>query len=170
MIGQRNAVLAKAVGPARTRSRTIERKPKPAQPAIRRLDLHVLVRQSVLAQLMVAMALISFAALIYLNQAGKVSVLQFRITQLQSEQIQLNVRNANLFASATSLQSLQRIENVATTQLHMSSPNLSNVIWVAPTVPRVAVPPPDPGVAAAQRASQPLAWMRHAIQFVGAQL
>jgi cell division protein FtsL len=173
MIGQRLAVWGTAVPAVRKANRAAEA-PRP-QPVARRaiagrIHLLAFLQRSVLLQLMLAMALISFAALIYLNQAGKESVLQFSIMDLQRQQIELNMRNANLYAEASSLDSLGRIETLASTQLHMIQPGQDSLTWIRPVVPRVAPLPPDTAGAAAQRQSQPLAWMRHAIQFIAAQL
>jgi cell division protein FtsL len=132
--------------------------------------LRELVDRSTLAQLIAAMVLISCAALIYLNQASKVSILQFTISDLQRQQIELRMQNANLYAQASGLQNLQRIEAQATTQLHMSKPDYAGTIWIQPVVPQVPPPPANAASARAQTASQPLAWMTHTVQFLAAQL
>lgn len=142
-----------------------------AQPVVdgRRL-LSQLARQSVLMQLIFAMGLISVAALIYVNQASKVSVLQFSIADQQRAQGVLRMQNSNLYATATSLQSLPRIEAAATSQLHMIKPAYGNILWIRPLVPIVAPPPVDTYSASARVDSQPLSWMQHAVEFIGAQL
>ena len=132
--------------------------------------LRELIDRSTLAQLIAAMALISCAALIYLNQASKVSVLQFTIADLQRQQIQLRMQNADLYARASALQNLQRIESQATSQLHMSKPDYANTVWIRPIVPQVAPPPGNAAAVRARSQSQPLAWMTHAIQYLVAQL
>jgi cell division protein FtsL len=174
MIGQRLAVWGTALPAGRRANRAASTPPSTeaaARPAIAgRIHLLAFLQRSVLLQLMLAMALIAFAALIYLNQAGKESVLQLSISDLQRQQIQLNMRNGNLYAEATSLQGLARIETLATTQLHMIRPSQGSLTWIRPIVPRVAPLPPDTAGAAAQQRSQPLAWMQHAVQFLAAQL
>lgn len=182
MIGQRLAVWGSAALPAtqhrkRTQKQTGTNR-EVTQAAAGRTNLGLaparslaaFLGRSVLLQLMLAMALISFAAVIYLNQASKESVVQFNITDLQREQIQLNLRNANLYATATSLQSLGRIETLASTQLHMTQPSQNNVTWIRPVIPRVAPVPVDMPAASAEQQSQPLAWMQHALQFMAAAL
>src|SRR5437588_5890464 len=137
MIGQRLAVWGTAALPAtRTaneRRRADESRQRAEGAAIPRASLaparHVLafLSRSVLLQLMLAMALISFAALVYLNQASKQSVLEFSNVDLQSQQIELNLRNANLYATAARLTSLNRVKNLASSQLHMSPPSPASV-------------------------------------------
>ncbi len=129
-----------------------------------------LLHQSVLMQLIFSMALISGAALIYLNQASKESVLQFSIADLQRQQITLRMQSSNLYATASSLQSLQRIETAASTQLHMTTPPYSSIVWVHPVIPVVASPPVESSTNTARAQSQPLAWMENAAQFIGSQL
>lgn len=168
MIAERLALRGQAVFPAR-RHRDVGGV-LPARPAVAgRRRLGELLHQSVLMQLMLAMALVSFAALIYLNQASNVSVLQFSITDLQRQNVELQIENANLYASATSLSSPQRIQSLATSQLHMTKPPYGSIIWIKPVVPAVPEPAPDSSLAARQQ-SQPLAWMRHVIHLVGSAL
>ena len=169
MIVERTAGLAR---PAVT-GRRVEalRERVVVAPAIAgRERLRELIDRSTLAQLIAAMALISCAALIYLNQASKVSILQFTIADLQRQQIQLRMQNADLYARASALQNLQRIESQATTQLHMNKPDYGSTVWIRPVIPQVPPPPTDAAGARARAESQPLAWMSHAIQFLAAQL
>lgn len=170
MIGQRSAVMGGTAAPVRTRRAGAFSERAGPRPAVAgRQQLREFLRQSVLMQLMLAMALVSFAALIYLNQASKVSVLQFNIAALQSERIQLNIQNASLYATGTSLQSLPRIENLATTRLHMTRPDISNIVWITTSIPRVTAPSPDNSATKARLTSQPLSWMEQTIQFIGSQ-
>lgn len=120
-------------------------------------------------QLMLSMGLIAFAALIYLNQASQVSVMQFNIADLQQRQSDLESKNANLYATATSLQSLTRIEALAVTRLHMTKFDDSRTIWVYPVVPQVAAPAISDSQTAAQQRSQPLEWMKNSLAFLSAQ-
>lgn len=171
MIGQRSAVMGRAAAPARARPVATSMGKTRVMPVV--AGRHFLIerlQRSVLVQLMLAMALVSFAALIYLNQASKVSILQFNIAALQTEQIQLNIQNANLYATGTSLQSLQRIETVATIQLRMTKPDYSNIVWIAPRFPRVTTLTTAASLISARQSSQPLAWMQHTVQFIGSQL
>ena len=144
----------------------------PAAPALAgcaRLGQYV--ERSVLMRLMFAMFFIAVAAVLYLQQAGQASVLEYNIAALQSEQLQLNMRNANLHASATDLQAPQRIESMATGQLQMLKPDPSNTIWNRPLVPRVAAaPPPDVTLATADRVSSPLAWISRTLSFIKSSL
>jgi cell division protein FtsL len=174
MIGQRLAGWGTAVLPAARR----HPRSTPAPAPDRRLwkpvaagweSLVAFLRRSILLQLMLVMALISFAALIYLNQAGKESVLQFSINNLQRQQIELNLRNANLYASASTLTNVGRIQSIASTQLQMTQPGQAELTWISPVVPRVAPLPPDTAATSAQQRSEPLVWMQHAIQFLAAQ-
>jgi cell division protein FtsL len=172
MIVQRLATGAAALPKARKgEARAGRGAERNAMPAIAgREQLLTFVRRSVLLQLMLAMALIAFAALIYLNQASKESVLQFSIADLQRERIQLDMQNANLFASASRLQSLSRVYSLASSQLHMSPSRQNNQIWINPVYLRVPALPPDQPASSASLQSQPLAWMQHAVQFIAAQL
>lgn len=142
--------------------------PRPSLAPAQHLLAHL--GRSVLVQLMLAMALISVAAVVYLNQASKQSVIEFNITDLQRQLVQSNLTNANLYATATSLTSLNRIEPLATSQLHMAPPSQANTLWLRPNVPYVAPLLPDTPAGSAEQQSQPLAWMQHAVQFVVGQL
>lgn len=129
------------------------------------------LQSSVLVQLVLAMGFVALAALLYLGQASQVSVLEVNISDLQSRQVQLNADYASLEANATSLQSLQRVEHLATTQLHMTRPDLSTAVWVQPVLPRIVpLRPLNADTLAAQRASEPLAWIRHVVGLVQSSL
>lgn len=142
------------------------------RPAIAgRVRLAEALGRSVLVQLTLVMSLIAFAGLLYLAQASQVDVLKFTIADLRAERTQLTAQNASLHAQATSLQSISRIDHLATTQLHMSQPDLSSAVWVRPVMPRV-VPLPAVGAdtARAERTSQPLAWMQRFLRTVKSSL
>lgn len=143
-----------------------------ARPAIAgRERLAQALGQSVLVQLMLAMSFVALAALLYMAQASQVSVQQINISELQSDRVQLTSDNASLRATTTDLQSLPRIDAVATSRLHMTKPDLSTAIWVSPVVPRVPVPHTAGGdVAAAQRQSEPLTWLEHFVSMIQASL
>lgn len=169
MIGDRSATIAA--------SPLAQRKPRTLAPRRRITALATLhprqrlaeaINHSVLAQLIGVLALIFIAALIYLSQAGQVSVMQYSIAGLQRQQIALQMQYSNLYATATGLQSLQRVETIAITKLHMSKPSYSG-LWIQPAVPRLPVPLQDP-TSSAQSQSQPLAWMDHAVHVIAAQL
>jgi cell division protein FtsL len=111
---------------------------------------------------MLAMSLVTFAALMYLVQASQASVLEYNISELQAQQVQLQATNADLHAQVTALQSPTRIDALATNQLHMAKPDLSTAIWVHPVLPRIVAPRPlNADLIEAQRASRPLAWLEH---------
>lgn len=126
---------------------------------------------SVLVRLMLAMTFVALAALFYLAQATQVSVLQFSIADLQAQRTQLLADNANLRVQATALQSLQRIDTLASTQLHMTKRDISTDIWVRPVVPRVpTVRGADADTVLAVQASRPLAWMTRVLSLVESSL
>jgi cell division protein FtsL len=113
---------------------------------------------------MLAMTFVAVAALLYLAQASQASVLEFNIADQQSQQIQLTAQNASLQSTAIALQSLQRVDQIATTQLHMTKPDPSSAIWVRPVIPNVvAIRPLNADTLSAQRQSEPLAWMARVI-------
>ncbi len=163
MIGQRLLAPGKSVPAIRIRpGEIIER---PAHPL--RIDsgrITGILAGSWLVQLMLVMTLIALAALIYLYQASQVNVLQFNIADLRQQQSQLNLQNANLYASASALSSLPRVEKIAATQLHMTHPDLSNTLWVYQVVPpsSPALPLSTPAQARAQ--SLPITWIRHLVR------
>lgn len=158
MISERYAVAEKAALRRRRREGPLTRVSRSV--TVRRERLSTLTAESTLVQLMLAMTCIVIVGLLYLAQASQVSVLQYNIAGLQYQQTALNVQNANLRATATQLQSLQRVDTAATTQLHMTKPDLSTAIWITPvTPPVVRIRPSNADTVAAQRASQPLAWL-----------
>jgi cell division protein FtsL len=143
-----------------------------ARPAVAgRERLGKLLNQSVLAQLMIAMCFFALALLFYLAQASQASVIQFNIADLQAQQQQLQINNANLHAQAAALQTAGRIDQAATTQLHMVKPDLGAAIWVRVQIPRV-VPyrAQNADTLAAQRQSEPLAWLSNAFSAVKSSL
>jgi cell division protein FtsL len=117
------------------------------------------------------MACFAIAGILYLAQASQSSVLEYNISVLQSQQAQLDGQNATLRATATQLQSLQRIDAIATQQLHMARPDLRTAIWINPVLLRAAtVHSTHADLVAAERASQPLAWMKRFLRLVRASL
>jgi cell division protein FtsL len=164
MIGERYAVAGR-----RTTSQIERRRLLPAIAGRERL-LQAL-SSSVLVQIMLAMTCVAVAGLLYLAQASQASVLQFSIGDQQTRQVQLSAENASLRQQATQLQSLRRVDFVATTQLHMTKPELSSAVWITATAPRLpAVRTVRAGMLAAERASQPLAWIDRAVRFVQSSL
>jgi hypothetical protein len=124
-----------------------------------------------LARLMLATCFVAGAAVLYLAQASQTSVMEFNISELQQQELQLSLRSADLHGTATNLQSFTRIGNLATNQLHMIRPAPSATIWIHPVVPWVpASPLPEASRARAVQESQPLSWMRNFISFVAASL
>lgn len=122
---------------------------------------------SVLVQLMLAVAFLACAGLLYMAQQSQVSVQEINISVLRSERMQLMADNVSLRQTATNLSSIQRVDAIATSQLHMTKPDPAMSVWVSPVVPRIApIPAVDADVLAAQRASQPLAWLQHALHVV----
>jgi cell division protein FtsL len=143
-----------------------------ARPAVSgRERLSVSVANSVLVQLALAMSLVAFAAMIYLFQASQFSILEMNISDLQNQQAQLKVDNAALQTTASSLQSIQRVDRIATTQLHMTKPDIATFMWIVPATPRMpVVRAVNADLLEAQRQSQPLAWMQHFASFVQSSL
>jgi cell division protein FtsL len=159
LIGQRYVTVGRAT--SRQRLHTS------APAIIGRERIAHLVHGSILTQLMLAMTCVAIALLLYLTQASQVSVAEFNISDLQRQHTQLHQQNADLSAQATTLQSFRRIDTFATTQLHMVKPGPSPAVWIWPLVPHVeSAPPPALSVPAAQRQSQPLAWMTRFASFV----
>lgn len=168
MIGEQYAVAGKTAlrqrreGPLTWAGRSI---------TMKRERLGQLTADSTLVQLMLAMTCVAAAGLLYLAQASQVSVLQYNMAGLQYQQTTLSAQNASLRATATQLQSLQRIDTAATSQLHMTKPDLSNAIWITPvTPPAVQIRPSNADTVAAERASQPLAWMSQVFTVVRSSL
>jgi cell division protein FtsL len=127
--------------------------------------------RSVLVQLMLAMTCLSIVALLYLAQASLASVAEYNIAELESARSQLTAQNASLHATITTLQSVQRIDIIATTQLHMAGAKPSDAIWIQPVVPAVPpIHPPEANTAAAQKQSQPVGWVARFVRFVRASL
>ncbi len=172
MIGERYAPASrvratpKISSAGRMRARII------AGPAVSgRERLSLSIGNSVLIQLALAMSLVAFAAMIYLFQASQFSILEMNISDLQNQQVQLRVDNAALQTTASSLQSIQRVDTIATTQMHMTKPDIATFMWVTPATPRIpAIRAVNADLVAAQRQSQPLAWMQHFAKLVQSSL
>lgn len=166
MIGERYApglAIPKEKRPSRAKSAL--------EPAIAgHVRLRAFIGQSLHARLSFAMAFVFVALLLYLAQASQISVREFTIADLQQQQMQLSIENADLHATAASLQSLQRIGNIASTRFHMAPPVATRPVWVSPVVPRVASIPRVSLDAAAMKRSEPLAWMKSFLRYLGAQL
>lgn len=143
-----------------------------AAPAVSgRERLSISLGNSVLIQLGLAMSLIAFAAMVYLFQASQVSVLEMNIADLQNQQVQLRMDNASLQMTASSLQSIQRVDTISTTRLHMIKPDISTFLWVTPTAPRIpALRGVNADVVQAERQSQPLSWMQNVAALVKSSL
>ncbi|HLJ69017.1 MAG TPA: cell division protein FtsL [Chloroflexota bacterium] len=139
--------------------------------AATRARLGTLLEASVLARMMIVMACIATAGLLYLAQASRVSVLEFNIAYLEQQHLQLSIDNENLVAQLATLQGTNRIDQIATTQLHMINAAGSASVWVHPVIPRfAAAPAAGLGEARAVRASQPLTWMEQAVRAIEASL
>jgi cell division protein FtsL len=172
MIGERYAPTTR-VGAASEHSVGITPRGRAiARPAIAgRARLSLSLGNSVLIQLGLAMSLVALAAMIYLFQASQVSILEMNIGDLQNQQVQLRVDNAALQMTASSLQSIQRVDAIATNQLHMTKPDISSSIWITPVNPHLtAIRAVNADVVAAQRQSEPLAWMQNFATFVKSSL
>jgi cell division protein FtsL len=172
MIGERFAVSGRVRGePAR-----IEGQPAlgrlTAQPSVAgRQRLTQSLGDSMLVRLLLAMSLLVLALLLYLFQATQASVHDFTISDLRAQQMQLRLENAQLRLNATSLQSIQRIDDVATTQLKMSKPPDDSIIWVSPVIPHVvALPAINADVVTAQERSSPRAWVSRLVHAVKSSL
>lgn len=141
--------------------------------------------QSVLVRLLLAMSFVALAGLLYLLQASQASVLEVNISDLQASHAQLAAENASLRITATSLQSLPRIDDVATHRLHMLKPDLSSAIWISPVLPQVGVRQADGSLSttdspatpiwltqmsSAQHRSQPLGWMKRLLTLIRSSL
>jgi len=165
MIGERlaaggNRVSAQA-GTLRVRRKpAIDRKGSVAPVIALRERLADGLQHSVLMQLMLAMSFVAVAGMLYLAQASQASVLQFNIQDLQNTRTQISAQNAGLEATATSLNSVTRVNTLALGQYHMTEPDFPHAIWInvsAPTV--VLLRPAYTSVVSAQRQSRPAAWM-----------
>lgn len=172
MIGERYAPATRVRATAKNSSRSSLRARSIARPAVSgRERLSLSIGNSVLIQLALAMSLVAFAAMVYLFQASQVSIQEMNIGDLQSQRIQLRMDNAALQMTASSLQSIQRVDTIATTQLHMTKPDISTSMWIMPATPHLtAIRPLNADVVDAQRQSQPLAWMQNAATVVKSSL
>jgi hypothetical protein len=170
MLGHQTIARTPAI-PANTRRASVSERLGANAAVPGRERLLGFVKQSLLAQLMLSMAFLVFASLIYLNQASKVDVLQFSISGLQQDQQTLLVQNANLHAQADKVTATLRITTLATSRLHMLSPDLQGTVFISPMVPAFKQPGTS-GVysARAKAQSSPLAWMFRAASWIGSQL
>src|SRR5579884_2599677 len=117
MLGEQSVAAARRAGVRSTQAKS-GRLRWSARPAIAgRERLARWIGASVLVQLMLAMAFIAMAALLYLAQASQASILEYNIAEMQTRQTQLMATNAGLRASATTLQSPTRIDTLASTRL-----------------------------------------------------
>ena len=138
MIGERSAPATRVRATAKRSSRGSVRERLIARPAVSgRERLSLSAGTSVLIQLALAMSLVAFAAMVYLFQASQVSVLEMNIADMQNQQVQLRIDNAALQTTASSLQSLQRVDAIATNQLHMIRPDISTSMWITSAAPRI---------------------------------
>ena len=164
MISER-AIPARPRAAARRQSRTWQIPRLSSAPArAGRERLAEALGKSVLVQLMLAMTFIALAALLYMAQESQISVQQINIAGLRAQHMQLAADNVSLRSSATSLQETPRIDTIATTTLGMSIPDASSRMWLTVSVPALQPQQPiDADTIAAERNSQPLAWMSRAL-------
>lgn len=143
-----------------------------AAPAIAgRRRLMEALGKSVVVQLMLAMTLIAVASLLYMAQESQISVQQINIAALRSDHMQLVAENTVLRARATSLQSTQRVDQVATTKLGMTAQTPADQVWLQVEVrPLPAVRPVNADTVAAQRASSPGAWLHRFVRTIQSSL
>jgi len=169
-------MISERYAPARRGGATARKSPKPSwrtrlavQPAVLgRERVAKAIGHAVPVQLALAMSLIACAFMLYLFQASQTSVLEMNIAYQQSTQMQLQLQNAALQTSATQLRSIQRVDAIATNQLHMTKLALSQSVWIYPIVPVVGPSvPAGTDTLTAQRRSEPLSWMVRLISFVG---
>jgi cell division protein FtsL len=118
------------------------------------------------APIAVATILISLSVVLYVLQANQANVLELRLNSSQAETLQLTDINSQLQVQADRLSGIQRIERIATSQLHMIKPALSATIWLGVTVPSDHPRPPQP----VQVRTGPLAWMESMIHTVSSGL
>jgi len=119
------------------------------------------MRQSLPVQLVLIMGFFAAAVLLYVTQTSQASVLQMNISSLRDEQVALQANNTDFHTQASALQSMNRVETIATAQLKMTKTDLSSTIWVHPRVVSItAASIGTSNIAYAQRASEPLAWLR----------
>ena len=117
------------------------------------------------------MTFIATALLLYLAQASQTSVLQFSIADLQTEHARLVAQNSSLQSTSTALRSLGRVDQAASTQLHMAKADISTAIWVSPVVPRAyTLPPAGAEAALAGQQSRPLAWIERVFTLIRSSL
>jgi len=162
VIGDQYAVARRVS--ARRQENVVERIVLPIAAGPQRLISSI--GRSDLVHLMLAMSLFAGALLIYLMQAGKVSVIQLNISELQAQQTQLNAQVAALQAQRANLIAPSRVQSIALDQLHMGPPTSSNTVWVQSYLPPVRVAPRSGNVNAGIRASSPLAEIETFITFV----
>ena len=172
MIGERYAPASRVRATPRASTKGTVRRHLMARPAISgRERLSLSIGNSVLIQLALAMSLVAFAAMVYLFQASQYSILEMNIADLQNQQVQLKLDNATLQTTASGLQSIPRVDRIATTQMHMTRPDMGSFMWITPATPRLPViRAVNADLVDAQRQSQPLAWMQHAAKFVQSSL
>jgi cell division protein FtsL len=172
MIGERYAPASRVRATSRGSTKGMLRQRLIARPAVSgRERLSLSIGNSVLIQLALAMSLVAFAAMVYLFQASQYSILEMNIADLQNQQVQLKLDTAALQTTASSLQSIQRVDTIATTQMHMTKPDVGSLMWITPATPRMPViRAVNADLVDAQRQSQPLAWMEHFATFVQSSL
>lgn len=171
MIGERYAVAPRVTRPG------IGGRPSPGRQwaaisaRVSPWRLYQTLGDSPLVRITLAMALLAVASLLYLTQASQVSVFQYNIAYLQAQRVQLTGDNTALRAQAISLQSLARVQHIATTRLHMITPDIRSTLWVSPIYPHLpTVRRLDEDTVAAQQQSQPLYWLKDFVHFVRASL
>jgi cell division protein FtsL len=86
----------------------------------------------------VVLALAALTSLLYVNQTGDLASTGYDVADLQNQKQQLEMRNEQLRLQVGQLESLDRIDQLASTQLKMGPPR--NEIYVA--APSVRIPPP----------------------------
>jgi len=125
---------------------------------VRRRLVSTLPRRALFVLALLLMALVS---LLYLSQTSDVATTGYDIADLQAQQQQLQMQNEQLQLQIAQLESLDRIDQAASTRLHMGPPD--HVVYV--TAPPAVIPTPvasDQSTANA-RSSTPLGWLGHVI-------
>src|SRR5581483_3662878 len=150
--------------PTRRQANVAERRGQPIAAGPRRLASSI--GRSDLVHLMLAMSLFAGALLLYLMQAGKVSVSQLNISELQAQQTQLNAQVAALQAQRANLTAMTRVQSIAINQLHMGLPAPGRTVWVQAYLPVVRIARPSGNAGAAARASAPLTQIEDFIGYV----
>lgn len=142
----------------------------PAAPAIAGRDLLArLMGRSLLARLSIAMACVFVAGVLYLAQASQISVREYDMQKLQSQNVTLTTDNAELLARQAALRSMPRVISIATTKLHMV--RAAHPLWVTVQIPLIpAMSGVGTSAKAADARSDPLTWMRNFIDLAKAQL